>query len=437
MTSTVNPESPSSPGPAGASTPSLPVSATPAKPAGPKPSMDWIFIAKGIGIVLVVIGHFKPPESPLWWAEIHHCIYTFHMPLFFVLSGFLYSHGKYPYGELVLSKTRRLIYPFFAIGLCFFVIKLLTQAAGFQLLRPIAPGVTQLGYALLHPLSSAPILKAAALGASQSLIELVLQPMASYMPLLWFVHALFLIFVIYPLLRNLLKSNWAVLFVGVAVNYVILAILQVIGTPEPLGMRFGPLNLNVLGPALDCLPLFAAGVMLREAKPLSGRIMGATIWRILVPVAVFATIYAWARCTRPIYSEGIDWTPRYLWIIRQGLGFIGTLAVVNISFALARLGDGRLRRTAIAVGYYSMTIYLFHPLFESGVRIGFLQGLARRPFHLDVASFLSEGPMAQRQTLFLVIALTAIVAGVLCPLLLEKYVLRKNKLTSKYLLGMD
>lgn len=46
-----------------------------------------ISIAKAIGIILMVIGHVFDKES---WGI--HYIYMFHMPLFFVLSGYFFKH---------------------------------------------------------------------------------------------------------------------------------------------------------------------------------------------------------------------------------------------------------------------------------------------------------------------------------------------------------
>lgn len=43
-------------------------------------------IAKGIGIILMVIGHSGCPKY------LHDFIYMFHMPLFFVCSGYFYKH---------------------------------------------------------------------------------------------------------------------------------------------------------------------------------------------------------------------------------------------------------------------------------------------------------------------------------------------------------
>ncbi len=55
-----------------------------------KMKLEWILIAKGIGTFLVVAGHFWPVDSPSYWTEVRRIIYTFHRPLFFFLSGWLY-----------------------------------------------------------------------------------------------------------------------------------------------------------------------------------------------------------------------------------------------------------------------------------------------------------------------------------------------------------
>ncbi|WP_298014468.1 acyltransferase family protein [uncultured Megasphaera sp.] len=47
--------------------------------------IDWIDIAKGIAILLVIIGHTNP-----WGSTTRNFIYSFHMPLFFLLSGYTY-----------------------------------------------------------------------------------------------------------------------------------------------------------------------------------------------------------------------------------------------------------------------------------------------------------------------------------------------------------
>ena len=47
-----------------------------------KMRLEWVDISKGIGILLVIIGH-----CVYIGGSIHNWIFSFHMPLFFILSG--------------------------------------------------------------------------------------------------------------------------------------------------------------------------------------------------------------------------------------------------------------------------------------------------------------------------------------------------------------
>lgn len=51
-----------------------------------KLSTDHLWVARGIGIICVVLGH-------LFHNEIKTVVYTFHMPLFFILSG-IFAHTR-------------------------------------------------------------------------------------------------------------------------------------------------------------------------------------------------------------------------------------------------------------------------------------------------------------------------------------------------------
>lgn len=63
-----------------------------------KKRIEWIDISKGVAIICVVIGHVVSSyhESGMylnntWWNFIHQFVYSFHMPLFMLLSGVLYG----------------------------------------------------------------------------------------------------------------------------------------------------------------------------------------------------------------------------------------------------------------------------------------------------------------------------------------------------------
>lgn len=72
-----------------------------------KRRMSYIDIAKGIGIFLVILGHTYRRNIVQNW------LYSFHMPLFFFISGWLYCEiDKKDYVKLVTKKARGLIMPY-------------------------------------------------------------------------------------------------------------------------------------------------------------------------------------------------------------------------------------------------------------------------------------------------------------------------------------
>lgn len=78
---------------------------------GAKKRIEWLDIAKGIGIILVIAGHCIKLSH--WSCQL---IFAFHMPLFFLLSGFTFS-TKDGFGTTVFKKSKTLILPFLAFFL--------------------------------------------------------------------------------------------------------------------------------------------------------------------------------------------------------------------------------------------------------------------------------------------------------------------------------
>lgn len=70
----------------------------------------WIDFLRGVGIILVVLAHCWPP--------FRKQIYGFHMPLFFLLSGYLFSHyEKLCFRDLVKKLAARLLIPYYVLCL--------------------------------------------------------------------------------------------------------------------------------------------------------------------------------------------------------------------------------------------------------------------------------------------------------------------------------
>lgn len=326
-------------------------------------SLDWINVAKGIGIVLVVIGHFHPSSSPDYWDSTIAVIYSFHMSLFFTLSGYLYVHNKYPYKEFVEKKVKRLVYPFFSIALIYLIIKWL--AARFDHVN--------------YPVDAA------------SVAALLYNPIASYVPLLWFVQALFIIFLVYPPLRRVLN--------GIAILCLFIVLNAVFGSKWPL-----------IGRAMDSMPFFALGVVLRESRV----VLVSTAGRRWSYPGAFGALFV-AGCVMA-FADGGRLTHDYL--MQVFLGAAGSMMVMSLSNAICDSKKRGTARVLFHIGYYSMSIYLFHTLFESSARGVILH-----------ASHDASIP-------FLLVVLISVACGVIFPMALEKYGLRKWRMTRVALLGM-
>ena len=80
--------------------------------------IGWIDAAKGMGIILVLIGHCDIPD-------VNQYIYIFHMPLFYIISGFCWNIGKnrsISFKDFAKKKFNSYIIPYFKIALICFVV---------------------------------------------------------------------------------------------------------------------------------------------------------------------------------------------------------------------------------------------------------------------------------------------------------------------------
>ena len=74
-----------------------------------------VTIVKAIGIILMVFAHaINDPSTPGGYFYIHRFIYAFHMPLFFIMSGFCFKEKYLDNTILFITQKIKGIYiPFF------------------------------------------------------------------------------------------------------------------------------------------------------------------------------------------------------------------------------------------------------------------------------------------------------------------------------------
>ena len=79
---------------------------------------EYIDISKGIGIILMVMGHSLNMNS-----KLRTFIYLFHMPLFFLISGYVIKKDNfYNIKQFVLKKLKSLYLPFLKYTIIFVIL---------------------------------------------------------------------------------------------------------------------------------------------------------------------------------------------------------------------------------------------------------------------------------------------------------------------------
>lgn len=92
--------------------------------------IEWVDMLKGLAIILVMLGHCTNHEYGNLSGGIHMWIYTFHMPLFFFLSGFVFSTHEENYKKFVVRKLKSIIIPM----VCFNIIQIVFEVFYYMLL---------------------------------------------------------------------------------------------------------------------------------------------------------------------------------------------------------------------------------------------------------------------------------------------------------------
>lgn len=321
----------------------------------------WVDIAKAICIVLVVLGHYNPDGSPEWYKVINRLIYSFHMPLFLFASGFIYAATKRDeerYLPFISKKVKRLMIPYFSTSIIIITLKFLTQGSEF-----VENPITPLAY-----------------------IEMFYKPSAGYF--LWYVWALFLMFLLIPFFKNL-RSRLILLSGSLALYF----------WPIHFPQEFCLEQFRIM------LVYFVLGVILYDQK---------IIWKkILHPYAITGAAIGFIGA----FTCRIIYTINTLWILFF-ISVLGILITCKIAMNIERK-KGKIKHYLLLIASSSYIIYLFHTTF---------QGFAKSILHKF--SINSQDPF-----IFIASACITIAAGLICPILLDRLILQKYKI-SRFLFGM-
>ena len=323
-----------------------------------------IDIARGICIILVVIGHYIPDNSPYWYITLHDIIYTFHMPLFMFVSGYVHWLTRRPvkYINFMWKKFQRLMIPYFFVSIIVISIKIFTQNT----------------LSVENPVEISAFLK------------MLYLPVAGNF--LWFVYALFLMFLIIPFFNT--NKQLAILLMLSLIIYLL-----------PLSS----IDIFCLGYFKANFFYFVMGCALFEWQKVKRIFDGIHFIALLI---VFFGLFM-----MQLYIDNMI-IVKILMIL---ISFIGIILILNIS-KIIEFKDIFLKKALLMISVYSYTIYLFHTTFE-----GFTKAI--------VFKVLNQYVELGNQLIFLCISIIIIIAGIVLPIILQKIITRYSRVFS-YLIGV-
>lgn len=279
--------------------------------------VDWIDYAKGIGILLVVIGHIcrglidSSILSPSIARLIDQWIYAFHMPIFFFLSGLLIQRSvAKSLKAFVVDKLKNIAYPYF--------------------LWSIIQGVL-VSAASQYTNNSIPLI---------DILQIIYKPIFIF----WFLYVLFIIMIFYKFAYDLKASPVHFLIFSIFLYYI-----------HSLQSNF--ISWSVLDLVCRFTIYFAIGAAV------SSRLMPwlNKISQINIPLLISVTISGFLTVTVTVWL-GIAENQLLVPLIAM----IGVSATISLAILLEQ---SKLANFVKVWGLLSLQIYVVHTIVTSGTRI--------------------------------------------------------------------
>ncbi len=290
---------------------------------------DWVDYAKGIGIILVVYGHLLSSgyhaglEIPQHFFELSDSmVYTFHMPLFFLLAGLFVERSLQKRGarEYLKDKLLQIAYPYFLWSILQISVEVLFSRQ------------TQMGANIFD------------------IFAIVYRPWGQF----WFIYALLVMHIVFTLLNSMGKFSPP--------------LLALLG----LALFFYPLQINeaaLFGFSTHFL-FFILGIYLRRWL-VDEDLLLLPLWAVL---ALFAALlgsayFVFENLIPP--SRILSASHPFYVLYFSALGIPASISLAKYLAAKKRLQFLKI------LGIYSLQIYLVHMLAGAGTRL-----MLQQIFHL-------------------------------------------------------
>lgn len=284
-----------------------------------KKKINWLLILQGWAMLWVVIGHAflgVAGEGPVWENALFHFAYSFHMPLFMMVSGWLFyltrlkvseanwGGQKWTYGKIISDKVLRLLLPGFVFSLVAFALKIAFPG---EMSRQVGLSVRDIIHQYLYPNDN---------------------PMRE----LWFIATLFWFFILTPFWQFVLKREWTI--------WITLIVLTILHLFHP------DIQLLCIDRVFDYAIWFYLGLLISKTSFVE-KVLNKYIW-ITMAIGI------------AVYMAG-EFSSR----------FITTVGGITLSFALVLIADRYIPKLFFSFRNYTYQIFLMGIFAQMFVKIVF------------------------------------------------------------------
>ena len=295
---------------------------------------EWLDYAKAIGIFLVVLAHVaggirKGPAGDgleSWWI-VMDLIYTFHMPLFFAISGFLFARRPtLDVSKFTKSSLIGVVIPYLVWGIIYVSVQNLFPGA--------ANNPTRMS----------------------KLLDILYSPIAH----LWFLYVLFFVrigyFTVYKIDRVYL---FAALLVVSSAAYLVTTGFQFDAKKWAMGFAF-----------------YGLGAVLARSG------FEAAVRPVYLRLCLAASVVLWFAFAFGVLRGGLPL------VVLAAAALAGVTMTLLISYLLPQ-SDSPPARALAFVGQASLAIYVAHTIFAAGTRaVLYKLGITEPFFNVFAGTFV-------------------------------------------------
>ncbi|UII19725.1 acyltransferase family protein [Fulvivirga ligni] len=277
--------------------------------------LPWIDYAKAIAIILVVYRHIMIGlmragfEVPNYYVVANEMVYSFRMPLFFILSGLFLRRAlaKKSNGEYVYNKFNSILYPY----LIWTTIQVTIQVVFSSYINSDRSYMDYL-YILIRPRA---------------------------IDQFWFLYTLFNTSILYLLMFKIFRGNKILLVVTGIVFYLLAQYLN---------------EYSLLQDALYYFVFVSIGDAASEIILSKNNEKYYSSWYTFFGILPFFILTQWYWLTHETHP-----------LVFAVFALLGCAFIFNISFLLMRYEAAKVLR---AVGFHSLQVYLLHVIVSAAVR---------------------------------------------------------------------